>query len=82
MKSDAHQMYASASRYSFSSWLRSVGEGWSQFWPVFVPVVSHLLDADFAISEFVNGLAMLGGDGFFSAQHFGNKGRRHINGSC
>ena len=32
MKSDAHQMYASASRYSFSSLLRSVGEGWSQFW--------------------------------------------------
>lgn len=32
MKSDAHQMNASASRYVFSSWLRSVGEGWSQFW--------------------------------------------------
>ena len=43
-------------RYKISSCLRSVGEGWGQFWPVFLPVVrAHFYARNLAARSAFNG---------------------------
>ena len=67
--------------YGFSSDTRIIGGGLGQFRPILMPVMrAHFLAGNGTAGELFDCFAVLGGDGLFSVDHLGHKGRRHLYG--
>ena len=68
--------------YSFSSCLRSVCDGWGQFWPIFMPVVrAHFLAGDQPATQLMDGFAVFCRDGLFPRHPIRHNGLGNAQGS-